>query len=142
MDVFARRDFRQGRRMKKVLVAEDNKDNFDLIRMVFDEAPFTCQLVRAHTGREVLSFVEKEIPDLILMDMVMPDMDGIEATKFLRKKYTKADLPIIALTAQAMTGDRERVLDAGCDDYLSKPFSISELLEKVRHYLKIEVSTN
>src|SRR3989338_2781162 len=111
--------------MKKVLVAEDNKDNFDLIQMIFDEAPFRCELVRANTGRDVLRMVEEEMPDLILMDMVMPDMDGIEATKFLRKKYSKKTLPIIALTAQAMTGDRETVLDAGCDEYLSKPFAIN-----------------
>jgi len=124
--------------MKKVLVAEDNKDNFDLIQMIFDEAPFRCELVRANTGRDVLRMVEEEMPDLILMDMVMPDMDGIEATKFLRKKYSKKTLPIIALTAQAMTGDRETVLDAGCDEYLSKPFAINELLETVRHYLKMD----
>jgi CheY-like chemotaxis protein len=122
--------------MKKVLVAEDNKDNFDLIQMIFDEAPFRCELVRAHTGREVLRIVEEELPDLILMDMVMPDMDGIEATRTLRKKYSKQKLPIIGLTAQAMTGDRETVLEAGCDDYLSKPFAINELLEKVSRYLK------
>lgn len=127
--------------MKKVLVAEDNKDNFDLIQMIFDEAPFRCELVRAHTGRDVLRLVEEELPDLILMDMVMPDMDGIEATKFLRKKYSKQKLPIIALTAQAMTGDRETVLDAGCDEYLSKPFAINELLATVSHFLKLDTKT-
>jgi two-component system, cell cycle response regulator DivK len=124
--------------MKRVLVAEDNKDNFDLIQMIFDEAPFRCELVRAHTGLEVLRMVEEGLPDLILMDMVMPDMDGIEATKSLRKKYPKKRLPIIGLTAQAMTGDRETVLEAGCDEYLSKPFAINELLEKVCHYLNLE----
>ncbi len=127
--------------MKKVLVAEDNKDNFDLIQMIFDEAPFRCELVQARTGREVLNLVEKEMPDLILMDMVMPDMDGMEATRSLRKKYSRETLPIIALTAQAMTGDRETVLEAGCDEYLSKPFAINELLAKVTHFLKIDAST-
>jgi CheY-like chemotaxis protein len=126
--------------MKKVLVAEDNKDNFELIEMIFDEAPFQCELVRARTGREVLRLVEEGIPDLILMDMVMPDMDGLEATKSLRKKYSKTKLPIIALTAQAMTGDREAVLEAGCDEYLSKPFAINELLAKVSHFLKLDAS--
>lgn len=127
--------------MKKVLVAEDNKDNFDLIQMIFDEAPFQCELVRANTGRDVIRMVEEAIPDLILMDMVMPDMDGMEATKCLRKKYSKKQLPIIALTAQAMTGDREAVLEAGCDEYVSKPFAINELLEKVAHFLKLDPST-
>jgi CheY-like chemotaxis protein len=127
--------------MKKVLVAEDNKDNFELIQMVFEELEIPCKLARANTGREVLKMVEKEVPDLILMDVVMPDMDGIEATRMLRKKYTRKQLPIIALTAQAMAGDREVVLDAGCDEYLSKPFSIPELMEKISHYLGINVRT-
>ena len=128
--------------MKTVLVAEDNKDNFELIQMIFDEAPFECRLVRAHTGREVLAMVEKSPPDLILMDVVMPDMDGIEATRALRKKFPRGKLPIIALTAQAMAGDREVVLDAGCDEYLSKPFAITELLEKVCHFLKIDATAS
>lgn len=124
--------------MKKVLVAEDNKDNFDLIQMIFDEASLRCDLIRANTGLEVLRMVEKDMPDLILMDMVMPDMDGIEATRTLRKTYSKQKLPIIGLTAQAMTGDRETVLEAGCNEYLSKPFAINELLEKVNQYLKLD----
>jgi CheY-like chemotaxis protein len=125
--------------MKKVLVAEDNKDNFDLIQMIFDEAPFRCELIRANTGREVLRMVEEELPDLILMDMVMPDMDGMEATRTLRKKYSNQQLPIIGLTAQAMTGDRETVLEAGCNEYLSKPFAINELVEMVKQFLKMDV---
>jgi len=88
--------------MKKVLVAEDNKDNFELIEMIFDEAEFKCELLRAHTGREVIKMVDSDKPDLILMDVVMPDMDGIEATRTLRRKYSKDQLPIIALTAKAM----------------------------------------
>jgi len=124
--------------MKKVIVAEDNKDNFELIQMIFEDFPFSCRLIRANSGRDVINFVEAEKPDLILMDVVMPDMDGIEATRLLRRKYSKQELPIIALTAQAMTGDREVVLDAGCNEYLSKPFSINELTEKVLHYLKID----
>ena len=123
--------------MKKVLVAEDNKDNFDLIQMIFDEVSFPCELLRARTGREVIALVKSEKPDLVLMDMVMPDMDGIEATRSLRKEYSKEDLPIIALTAQAMTGDREVVLDAGCNEYLSKPFTVNELMEQVCLHLKI-----
>ena len=126
--------------MIKVLGAEDKMDNFELIQMIFDEASFECELVQARTGREVLRLVEEAMPDLILMDMVMPDMDGIEATRSLRKKYPKNQLPIIALTAQAMTGDRETVIDAGCNEYLSKPFAINELIEKVRHYLNIGVT--
>jgi CheY-like chemotaxis protein len=109
--------------------------------MIFEEVSLPCKLTRAHTGREVLKLVEEEIPDLILMDVVMPDMDGIEATRMLRKKYSRKELPIIALTAQAMAGDREVVLDAGCDEYLSKPFSITELIEKVSHYLGTDAPT-
>ena len=127
--------------MKKVLVAEDNNDNFELIQMIFEEVSLSCKLIRAHTGREVLKLVEEEVPDLILMDVVMPDMDGIEATRMLRKKFSRKNLPIIALTAQAMAGDREVVLDAGCDEYLSKPFSIAELIKKVSHYLGADAPT-
>jgi two-component system, cell cycle response regulator DivK len=137
----ARLFFLPSRPMKTVLVAEDNKDNFELIQMIFEELSFPCDLVRARTGREVIRLVEEKVPDLILMDVVMPDMDGIEATREIRKKHSKKELPIIALTAQAMAGDREVVLDAGCDEYLSKPFSIADLIEKVCRYLKVDATT-
>ena len=95
-------------------------------------------VVLAHTGQDALSLWEKQHFDLILMDVQMPDIDGFEATAVIREreKQSGAHTPIIAMTAHAMTGDRERCLDAGMDDYISKPIRGTELLDLVTKYGK------
>ena len=124
--------------MKTVFIAEDMDDNFNSIKIVFEEALPQCVLRRAKNGKEIVEMIEKEPkPDLILMDMLMPFMDGVEATLRVRKKYSKKELPIIALTAQDVIIDRQIVFDAGCNEYLSKPFTIAQMMEKVNFYLEL-----
>ena len=119
-----------------ILLAEDNLVNQRVARAILERAGHTA--VVARTGQDALSLWEKQHFDLILMDVQMPDIDGFEATAAIRKKETEsgAHTPIIAMTAHAMPGDRERCLDAGMDDYISKPIRGSELLDLVTNYAK------
>jgi two-component system response regulator len=86
-------------------------------------------------GEEGVALAEKETPDLILMDLSLPKMDGWTATSKIKAKETLAHIPIIALTAHAMVGDREKALQAGCNDYISKPIDLRELTSKLAHFL-------
>lgn len=94
------------------------------------------EMIGAENGLTGLKVAVEQQPELILVDINLPDIDGTVVTARLRENPIFANTPIIALTANAMYGDRERFLDAGCDDYISKPVSKSELLEKVAEYLK------
>lgn len=114
---------------KRVLYVEDNPQNMRLVRKFLSMGGY--ELLEAETGEQGLAIATTELPNLILMDINLPDIDGVEATRILRKTESTANIPIIALTANAMHGDRERFLEAGCDDYLSKPVSKNDLLEKV-----------
>jgi signal transduction histidine kinase/ActR/RegA family two-component response regulator len=118
----------------KLLVAEDNRVNQLLIARLLEKRGHHVTI--AATGREALEALEKERFDLVLMDMQMPEMDGLEATATIREreKSQGIHLPVIALTARAMKGDRERCLAAGMDDYLSKPIGVPELDEVLRRY--------
>jgi CheY-like chemotaxis protein len=91
------------------------------------------ELSRATTGKEVLALFAEERPDLILMDIKMPEMDGLEATRIIRR--TDVDLPIIALTANAYDSDREKALDAGCNSYMAKPVNAAKLREMLAAFL-------
>jgi two-component system cell cycle response regulator DivK len=113
----------------KVLVVEDNEVNRDMLTRRLQRRGF--DVVVAVDGGEAQSVVEKERPDLILMDMSLPVMDGWEVTRRLKADPATSAIPIIALTAHAMAGDRERALEAGCDDYDTKPIELPRLLEKV-----------
>jgi len=105
---------------KKILVVEDNLDNRRILvyrlRRIGD-----FEILEASNGQEALSIVESEAPDLIFMDLKMPVMDGWEATRRIRARESGWRVPIIALTAQAMAGDEQKALAAGCDDYVAKP---------------------
>ena len=118
--------------MKKVLVAEDNDSNFILMGYLLKKH---YEVVRAINGREAIEKVEAlgDI-DIVLMDLKMPEMDGLEATRILKQKYPK--LPIIALTANAFSSDREQAFEAGCDDFLSKPGNSELCLETIAKYFK------
>jgi len=110
---------------EKVMIVEDNPQNMKLLEMLLRAKSYI--LLKACDGQEALDMATREQPDLIVMDMQLPRMSGIEVTKRLRQMPVFSHTPIIALTAYAMRGDKERFLEAGCDAYLSKPISTREL---------------
>jgi CheY-like chemotaxis protein len=120
---------------KKIYIVEDNEHNFQALKRVFAEVLSEADVIHAPGGYAVIDMVNKTKPDLILMDISMPDMDGVEATTWIRKKYSKKQLPIIAMTGRDAPDDKKRVFDAGCNEYLTKPFSVSQMMEKVTFYL-------
>lgn len=115
---------------KTILVAEDVESNFLLLKAILGK---TYNLLHANNGLEAIQMFENNAPDLILMDVKMPVMDGLEATRVIRKKSTT--LPIIALTAFAFDQDRIRVMDAGCNDFLTKPISSTLLKQTIEKYI-------
>jgi len=117
----------------RILVVEDNPDNRILITDVLTSLDY--EVTVANDGQEGLDKAGSEHPDLILMDMSLPVMDGWTATKKLKESTELKSIPVIALTAHAMVGDRERALEAGCNDYISKPIDLRELQTKLAEYL-------
>ena len=114
---------------KKILIADDNALNREIMHRRLEREGF--DVVVASTGKEALSMARSERPSLILMDMSMPMMNGWDATRHLREDESLKHIPVIALTANAMMGDRERSLEAGCDEYESKPVDFPSLLKKI-----------
>ena len=119
----------------QVLVVEDNEKNMKLFRDVLQAAGY--RTLEATTGGEAVALAAEHAPDLVLMDIQLPDIDGIEALGRLRADGRTAFLPVLALTAQAMEGDRERFLAAGFDGYLSKPVNVADLVATVQRYSAI-----
>ncbi len=117
-----------------VLVVEDNEDNLFTLRQVLARLPL--DLAFANNGRQAIDACRRQMPDLVIMDVQMPGMTGLQATGAIRGLPGGADVPILALTAQAMKGDRERILAAGCDDYVAKPFQPKELTDAVVRLLR------
>ena len=115
--------------MARILVVEDNAQNRKLAQLVLQKGGH--EVLCAEGGEEGVRLAREHLPDLVLMDIQMPGMDGIEATRVLRAGATTAGLKIIALTALAMKGDAERILAAGCDAYLAKPYHYNELIAVV-----------
>lgn len=115
--------------MAKILLVEDNEMNRDMLSRRLQRRDF--EVVIGVDGAEGVALAKSELPDLILMDMSLPVVDGWEATRQLRGDPATAGIPIIALTAHAMAGDREKSLAAGCDDYDSKPVELPRLLAKI-----------
>ena len=116
----------------RVLVVEDNVKNMKLFRDVLEAAGF--RTLAATTAGEAVDVAAEQGPDLVLMDIQLPDFDGVEALRRLRADERTASTPVLALTAQAMEGDRERFLAAGFDGYLSKPVDIAEFVATVRRH--------
>jgi two-component system, cell cycle response regulator DivK len=116
----------------QVLVVEDNPRNMKLFRDVLRGSG--CRTLEATTGEEAVALATEHRPDLVLMDIQLPDIDGIEALNRLRADERLSSMPVLALTAQAMEGDRERFLAAGFDGYLSKPVDIAEFVATVKRY--------
>jgi two-component system, cell cycle response regulator DivK len=117
----------------QILCIEDNPQNMRLVRKILTVAGY--QVIEAIDGFSGIELAQREQPRLILMDVNLPDIDGLEATSLLRKNPQFATTPIIALTANAMHGDRERCLEAGCNGYIPKPITKTELLNTVAHFM-------
>ena len=118
---------------KHILIVDDEETNIEYFKDLLEVSGYTITVAR--NGQEGVDMALSQKPDLILMDMQMPVKDGLTATRELREKDGFSDLPIIALTALAMTGDREKTLEAGCTDYISKPVRVRDLIAKVAEYL-------
>jgi two-component system, cell cycle response regulator DivK len=117
---------------ERVLIVEDNEKNMKLVRDILQAVGYTP--IEASSGEEAIAVATAEAPALVLMDIQLPDLDGAAALQRLRADERTAGIPVLALTAQAMQGDRERFLAAGFDGYLSKPIDVDELIETVRRY--------
>lgn len=119
---------------KKILVIEDQEDNRAILRDLLGAADFA--IVEAGNGLDGVEAAERERPDLILMDIQLPEIDGYEATRRIKSDPDLKAIPIIAVTSYALSGDEAKAREAGCDDYVTKPFSPRLLLAKIREYLK------
>jgi two-component system cell cycle response regulator DivK len=119
--------------MAKILLVEDNEMNRDMLSRRLERRGY--EVVIAVDGGEGVAMARSENPDLILMDMSLPVLDGWEATRQLKAAPETGSIPIIALTAHAMSGDREKAIEAGCDDYDTKPIVLPNLLEKIEALL-------
>lgn len=119
--------------MIKILVVEDNAINMELTHEILDAQGFIVQ--GASNGTEAVEKAKKEDYDLILMG-IGPDMDGIEVTKIIKSMPRHKDVPVIALTAYAMKGDRERIINCGLDDYISKPIDVPDFTERIISWVK------
>ena len=115
-----------------ILVVEDNEKNMKLFRDILQATGY--RTLEATTGGQAVELATGHAPDLVLMDIQLPDIDGVEALGRLRADERTASLPVLALTAQAMEGDRERFLAAGFDDYLSKPVNVADFVTTVKRY--------
>lgn len=118
---------------KTVLIVEDNELNAKLFRDLLSARGH--RIVELREGRDAIKMVKEQNPNLILMDIQLPEISGFDLIKMIKADYTISDIPIIAVTAFAMKGDEERIRTSGCDDYLSKPISVSLFLKKTAQYL-------
>ncbi len=118
----------------RILIVEDQEDNRKILRDLLTSAGFTP--LEATTGEEGVTLAEREHPDLILMDIQLPGLDGYEATRRIKAIPALQQIPVIAVTSYALSGDDVKARDAGCDGYITKPFSPRALLATVREYLR------
>jgi CheY-like chemotaxis protein len=117
----------------RILVVEDNMDTYELVHFILEKNEFETFL--AVNGRDGVNAALKQKPDLIIMDMSMPEMDGWTATGMIKKNEMTRAIPLIALTAHALPGDRQRAMDAGCDEYITKPMDLDELVEAINYWV-------
>jgi CheY-like chemotaxis protein len=120
--------------MRKLLYIEDNEDNLYMLQLRFD-VHGGYEVLTARNGAAAIAMTASERPDLILMDLDLPEIDGWEATRRLKADPATRDIPIIALSSHAMAGDREKALAAGCDEFDTKPIEFDRLLAKIEHAL-------
>jgi two-component system cell cycle response regulator DivK len=118
---------------KHILVVEDQEDNRRILRDLLKNADY--EVTEAENGQEALDAVAKQRPDLILMDIQLPIMDGHEATRRIKADPTLRDIPVIVVTSYALSGDEEKARAAGCDGFVAKPYSPRQLLAKIRQLI-------
>jgi two-component system cell cycle response regulator DivK len=118
---------------RKILYVEDNEYNRKIVRQLLSRSP--CRLIEAADGETGVALAQQELPDLILMDVQLPRMSGLDATKLLTTQAATRHIPIIVITSYALSGDREKAIQAGASSYLAKPYSPSELLAMVKQFL-------
>lgn len=119
--------------MKRILVVEDTDDNLEILQIVLEREGY--EVLKAGDGLQGVSMAINERPDLVLMDIRLPEIDGYEATRRIKADPRAAKIPIIAVTSYAMSGDRKKCLDAGCDDYITKPYLPPDLVTMVRKFI-------
>ncbi len=108
-------------------------DTYELVRFILEKDGYDTFL--AMNGRDGVNAATKQLPDLIIMDLAMPEMDGWTAMRLIKNEVRTASIPLIALTAHVLSADRQRAMDAGCDEYITKPMDLLDLLESVNHWL-------
>lgn len=118
---------------KTVLIVEDNELNMKLFEDLLEAHGYNT--TQTNDGRKVLDMVRKDRPDLIIMDIQLPEISGLEVTAMLKKEKDLKDIPVIAVTAFAMKGDEEKIRQGGCEDYIAKPISVTEFITVVRKYV-------
>ena len=121
---------------KTILIVEDEPRNLKLLRDLLQR--FGYEILEATDGEQGVKSAGEKMPDLILMDIMMPKMDGLEATRIIKADIKTKHIPIIALTSYAMKGDREKTIEAGCDGYIAKPIDIKEVLKTIGTYLTVK----
>lgn len=121
---------------KKVLIVEDNELNMKLFHDLLEAHGYG--VVECSSGARVLDTARAETPDLILMDIQLPEVSGLDVTKWLKEDSALKNIPVIAVTAFAMKGDEEKIREGGCEDYISKPISVTRFLEVVQKYIGSE----
>jgi CheY-like chemotaxis protein len=122
---------------RKILVVEDNDMNMQLVEFLLEEGGY--QLVKATSGEEALAITREStngLPDLILMDIHLPGMDGLSVVRAMKADTRMSRVPILALTAHAMRGDKDRFLEAGCDGYISKPIDVKTFIQSIERYMR------
>jgi two-component system cell cycle response regulator DivK len=118
---------------KKVLVVEDNELNMKLFRDLLEAHGY--KTIQTRNGNEVLDLARREQPDLILMDIQLPEVSGLDVTRWLKADAELKKIPVIAVTAFAMKGDEQKIREGGCEDYISKPISVTGFIETIQKYL-------
>jgi two-component system cell cycle response regulator DivK len=123
---------------KTVLIVEDNELNMKLFNDLLEA--HNIATLQTKDGREVLEIVREHLPDLIIMDIQLPEVSGLEVTKWLKAEDALKHIPVVAVTAFAMKGDEQKIREVGCDDYISKPISVSHFMEVVHKHLGVETT--
>ena len=123
-------------KMKKILVIEDNENNFYLIRFIFENNGF--EVIEARKGSKGVELAIQKSPDLIIVDIQLPDISGLEVTKRIRASEVGANIPIVAITSYAMAGDKKTALSAGCSGYIEKPINPANIIAQINNYLSSE----